>query len=60
MRRTLKFKPWRIPPGLFAAVAMGVVTYCGAALAQQAGVPATAPAADAAAPLPGQKQTLWE
>jgi len=63
MRGTLKFKPWRIPPGLFAAAAMGVVIYCGAALAQQAGVPATAPVVagvDSAAPLPGQKQTLWE
>jgi biopolymer transport protein ExbB len=63
MRRKLEFAAWRIPPGLFAGAALGVVIYCGAALAQQAGVPATAPvpaAADAVAPLPEQKQTMWE
>jgi biopolymer transport protein ExbB len=52
---------WRLPPGLFAAAALGVIVYCGSSLAQQSGgaAPSTAPAADALATA-AQKQTLWE
>ena len=59
-RKPVRFSP---PPGLFAAVAVGAVVYCGAALAQQVGAPASAPVAiDAAAAAPGaaETQTLWE
>lgn len=50
-----------VPPGLFGAAALLLIVFCGAALAQQGGAPATVPsAADALAPAAMQKQTLWE
>jgi len=60
MKKTHRFAGWQFPPGLFAAGALVVALYyCGGALAQQAGVPATAPV-DIAAGTPAQKQTLFE
>ena len=59
-------QPWsskriHLPLGLFGVAALLLVVYCGAALAQQGGAPATAPsAADALATSAAQKQTLWE
>jgi len=62
MKKTRTFPGWQIPPCLFAAAALLVALYYGAsALAQQAGVPATAPTAvPAALAAPAPKQTLFE
>jgi biopolymer transport protein ExbB len=49
------------PPGAFGAAALVVALYySGGSLAQQAGVPATAPIALDAVPAAAQKQTLFE
>ena len=54
-------KRWHVPPAAFAAAALILIVFYGSSLAQQAGAPATAPAAaDALATAAAEKQTLWE
>ena len=60
MKQLPRLNRWALPPGLFGAAALVAVVYCGGTLAQQAGVPATAPSVDAAANTIPQKQTLWQ
>jgi biopolymer transport protein ExbB len=63
MRSSKPRMRWALPPGFLGAAALLVVVYCGAALAQQGSVPATAPAAAEtlpAAAAAAPRQTLWE